>query len=165
MKHRKLRIAWSVAWGIVAVLSIALWVRSYWYSYHAIRVIGTSYINCGLLEGQAELSLDSDPTEISFLIRTNGYDWNGSITSVEELYDEWKEGDVPVPPLAVREKFLRGFEFDSGRVEIPLWFLTSLFTAASIAPWLRWSNRFSLRTLLIATTLVAVGLGLIAWLR
>ena len=29
MKHRKLRIAWSVAWGIVAVLLIALWVRSY----------------------------------------------------------------------------------------------------------------------------------------
>jgi hypothetical protein len=30
MKYRKLRIAWSVAWGIVAVLLIALWVRSYW---------------------------------------------------------------------------------------------------------------------------------------
>ena len=30
MKHRKLRIAWSVAWGIVAVLLVALWVRSYW---------------------------------------------------------------------------------------------------------------------------------------
>ena len=30
-------------------------------------------------------------------------------------------------------------------------------------PWLRW--RFSLRTLLIATTLVAVVLGLIVWLE
>ena len=30
-----------------------------------------------------------------------------------------------------------------------------------VAPWLRW--RFSLRTLLIATTLVAVVLGLIVW--
>ncbi len=29
MKHRKLRIAWSVAWGIAGVLLIALWVRSY----------------------------------------------------------------------------------------------------------------------------------------
>jgi hypothetical protein len=29
MKHRKLRIAWSVAWGIVAALLVALWVRSY----------------------------------------------------------------------------------------------------------------------------------------
>ena len=32
MKHRKLRIAWSVAWGVVAVLLCVLWVRSYWKS-------------------------------------------------------------------------------------------------------------------------------------
>ncbi len=29
MKYRKLRIAWSVAWGIACVLLIVLWVRSY----------------------------------------------------------------------------------------------------------------------------------------
>ena len=29
MKFRKLRIAWSVAWGVVAVLLCVLWVRSY----------------------------------------------------------------------------------------------------------------------------------------
>jgi hypothetical protein len=34
----------------------------------------------------------------------------------------------------------------------------------AIVPLVSWSNRFSLRTLLIATTLVAVGLGLIVWL-
>src|SRR4030095_6915172 len=28
-KHRKLRIAWSVTWGVVAVLLCVLWVRSY----------------------------------------------------------------------------------------------------------------------------------------
>ena len=32
MKHRKLRIAWSAAWGVAAVLLIALWIRSYWRS-------------------------------------------------------------------------------------------------------------------------------------
>jgi hypothetical protein len=31
MKHRKLRIAWSVFWGIAAALLVALWVRSYSY--------------------------------------------------------------------------------------------------------------------------------------
>jgi hypothetical protein len=30
MKYRKLRIAWSVAWGIVAALFVVLWVLSYW---------------------------------------------------------------------------------------------------------------------------------------
>ena len=32
---------------------------------------------------------------------------------------------------------------------------------SSLLPWIRWSRRFTLRTLLIATTLVAVVLGLI----
>src|SRR6187551_650131 len=30
MKYRKLRMAWSVGWGIVAVLIAALWFRSCW---------------------------------------------------------------------------------------------------------------------------------------
>ena len=29
MRFRKLRIAWSVVWGLAAVLPIVLWVRSY----------------------------------------------------------------------------------------------------------------------------------------
>src|SRR5262245_20470378 len=29
MKHHRLRITWSVAWGLVAVLFVVLWVRSY----------------------------------------------------------------------------------------------------------------------------------------
>ena len=43
------------------------------------------------------------------------------------------------------------------------WLPALLFAAVAAIPWLRW--RFSLRTLLIATTLVAVVLGLIVWLR
>ena len=30
MKYRKLRIAWSVAWGVVTVLLVTIWVQSYW---------------------------------------------------------------------------------------------------------------------------------------
>src|SRR5262245_8875502 len=30
MRFRKLRIAWSVVWGVAAVLLLVLWVRSYW---------------------------------------------------------------------------------------------------------------------------------------
>src|SRR4051812_13876178 len=32
MRFRKLRIAWSVFWGVAAVLLIVLWVRSYWWA-------------------------------------------------------------------------------------------------------------------------------------
>lgn len=41
--------------------------------------------------------------------------------------------------------------------------LVMLVGALAALPWLSW--RYSLRTLLIATTLIAVVLGLIVWLR
>ena len=44
---------------------------------------------------------------------------------------------------------------------IPYWMLTLLLSIVGLTPWLPWSSlRFSLRTLLIATTLLAVVLGL-----
>ncbi len=49
------------------------------------------------------------------------------------------------------------------RLVIADWLPTLLFATLAAVPWLPWSNRFSLRTLLIATTLVAVVLGLIVW--
>ncbi len=42
MKHRRLRIAWSVTWGIVAVLLIALWVRSYWCAEAFTQILSTN---------------------------------------------------------------------------------------------------------------------------
>src|SRR5262245_45981544 len=35
---RSLRIAWSVWWGILGVLLVVLWVRSYWFSDVLTRV-------------------------------------------------------------------------------------------------------------------------------
>jgi hypothetical protein len=48
-------------------------------------------------------------------------------------------------------------------VVIPHWFVLIVLATCATLPWVRW--RFSLRTLLIATTLVPVVLGLIVWLR
>jgi hypothetical protein len=53
------------------------------------------------------------------------------------------------------------FKID-GRV-VPIWILVLSTVALALLPWIRW--RFSLRTLLIATTLVALGLGLVVALR
>jgi len=44
MAYRKLRITWSVAWGMVAVLLCVLWVRSYWWmdqqtSIHSVNAL------------------------------------------------------------------------------------------------------------------------------
>jgi hypothetical protein len=73
MKFRKLRIAWSVACGILCLLLIVLWVRSYWSS---------------------------------------------------DLY--------------------------------LYWFAIFMIAALAAVPWFEWSPRFSIRTLLFGTTLVAV---------
>jgi hypothetical protein len=42
MRFRKLRIAWSVAWGLLAVLLVVLWVRSYWHQDELVGSIGTT---------------------------------------------------------------------------------------------------------------------------
>jgi hypothetical protein len=47
---------------------------------------------------------------------------------------------------------------------LPHWFPVLLFATFAAIPWLV-PRRFSLRTLLIATTLVAAVLGLAVWLR
>src|SRR3954449_8237078 len=36
MRFRKLRITWSVLWGLACVLLIVLWVRSYWWKDFAV---------------------------------------------------------------------------------------------------------------------------------
>src|SRR5262245_51700856 len=60
MKYRNLRIAWSVAWGLLAVLLCVLWVRSYWkldilegMSFEGAGV--SHYFRCASLRGGVEL--------------------------------------------------------------------------------------------------------------
>jgi hypothetical protein len=70
-----------------------------------------------------------------------------------------------VPPEEEEEEPDSLFEFriflNGCYTRFPHWFAILIACAASIAPWLAW--RFSLRTMLIAMTLVAVALGLVVW--
>jgi hypothetical protein len=58
-------------------------------------------------------------------------------------------------------EFILWDEFPS--LIVPHWIPVSVTALFSVAPWIPCPKRFSLRTLLIATTLVAVGLGAISW--
>jgi hypothetical protein len=49
------------------------------------------------------------------------------------------------------------------RFTVPCWLLVLASMALAACPWIHWSNRFSLRTLLIAMTLVAVALGILIY--
>jgi hypothetical protein len=146
MKHRRLRIAWSVAWGVVAVLLIALWVRSFWYADDLGRYQnGSLYLiesACGSL--RPVYSSDEGP----------GAFWVYSC----ELLAYTNSYEHPIFGLDSKD-FPLYFQ-----AYVPHWLLAIAFAVCAVVPWLHWSSRFSLRTLLIATTLVAVGLGAIAWL-
>ena len=62
MRFRKLRIAWSVAWGVLALLLIVLWVRSYWFFDQFIqRRSVTDYVAYTTFQGQFSFGTGNDP--------------------------------------------------------------------------------------------------------
>jgi hypothetical protein len=134
MKHRKLRIAWSVGWGVVAMMLIVLWVRSYWW-HEIFRYNGRNVI--------AGVST-----------------YAGGITAywhVDRGFGIWEYLRHPAHAgIGARYGYQR--EGDDLRICVPIAVVFIVLTALSMSVWLPW--RFSLRTLLIATTLVTVALGL-----
>ncbi len=159
MKYRKLRITWSVAWGIAAVLLIAIWVRSYsFFDFCEVPASGHSSLHLQSAHGRVVLFVLPDFHEL----RIGGVP-TPNVILAGELTQPMIGINIPggisisVPP------------YDSARIHVtPFWLvaLIGCILAAIIGgiPWLPWwSTRFSLRTLLIGTTLVAIGLGLIVW--
>jgi hypothetical protein len=75
---------------------------------------------------------------------------------------EWQYTSRRVPqqfPITwLRWRNLSTFSY---RLFIPIWLIALALSALSAAPWIK--PRFTLRTLLIATTLLAVVLGLVIW--
>ena len=135
-----LRIAFSATCLIACVLLIVLWVRSYWYE-DSVWYTDRNIVVSGVL---------SIPGSIVFqhlqMSGTDKHGWNFKTKRVPtQIVSGWK------------------WEHDPGHLSVPVptWFLCGLVISFGVIPWLRW--RFSLRTLLIATTLVAVVLGLIVW--
>jgi hypothetical protein len=144
MRFRKLRIAWSVVCGIICLLLIVLWVRSYWWSdLYIAQLSSQRYFGIG---------------------DTNGRTFFGTARSVG--HPAWT---LIVEPSENRAEYFPRIDESvyAGGVDLylPNWMLVILTATLAAAPWISWSKRFSLRTLLIATTLVAVVLGLIVWLR
>jgi hypothetical protein len=136
---RYLRIAFSVTCGIACVLMIGLWVRSYWWMDQFGGPLSPTRI---LLVGSIEGGL-----LVQCPFHDWGYNWNVKSNSL-------KSGG--------RSSFRFGNEFR--RIPdgfcLPHWSLVVLYATLTAVPWIR---RFSLRTLLIATTLVALVLGRIVY--
>jgi len=157
MKYRKLRIAWSVVCGVACVLLIALWVRNYRnrdsYPNPLLKTGNFAiYSNNGVLMAMQSFWFENASTESVGYFMPNtwqadvgGYGPNRPHEGLSGFY------------IAIHSRA-------SWMVQIPHWFPVVLAGMASMtcaATWFRW--RFSLRTLSIATTLVAIVLGLIMW--
>lgn len=144
---RRVRITFSVFCGILCAILVLYWFVSYDSFGHRRMNLATSVqLTLELYRGQSALVL-SAPGQQSF-------DWL--------LVDYPAQNENKSPGIA-------GFAFlrsPTGGVfvAIPFWFSVLMAVIAGAAPWLRWTYQFSLRTLLIATTLVAVVLWLGVWL-
>ena len=155
MRFRKLRIAWSVTWGLVALLLVVLWVRS------RTRL---EYFHGPLVGGQFLVG-NSVGGEMSFGVGTfvDAGRWNWNSEPVSEPYTRLAVSDMTGEggPLG----FGISMNVNQLIVAMPHWFPFLVSTMLTALPWIahpRW--RFSLRTMLIATTLVALVLGAIVWL-
>jgi hypothetical protein len=153
---RVVRITWTAFWGIACVLLCVIWVRSYWRTEYLERAVKVSPIYAsGDIENIVNL-----PGRLEFL------SWhivsNMSVNYTPPSWTYRAYGDV-----AKNYKSLTwDSRFATQRVVIfPHYIAVLLVGGLGIAPWIRHLPlRFSLRTLLIAMSLVAVGLGAVLWL-
>jgi hypothetical protein len=137
-----LRIAVTALSLTACVLLFALWVRSY-SSIEVIRGKAAGYPY--LME-----SSGGGARVILYKVGTPSNTW-----SVESRANVNMEG----PPIGFDWMFTaKRFMLGS-----PYWFLMLSGIGIAVVPWLPLPRRFSLRTLLIATTLFAVVLGVIAF--
>ena len=150
MRFRKLRIAWSVGWGVVCLLLFVLWAQSY-YRTDIFYVVDKSLLYTTL----------TSSCGTAYLVR-----WDRSRSDLESSAlsptQGWEHSSYRWP-WKTPPSFAWSPTAKKWTIQLPTLPLVVPFILAAAIPWLRW--RFSLRTLLIATTLVAVVLGLIVWLR
>ena len=146
MKYRKLRIAWSAVCGVVCLLLIAMWVRSYW------RVDGITVQKSG------------EYFQIASFHGKIGY---GRTANFKLLWDsDWHRTvqEAPFSDYIVQREAFYYFRFKPGGSmgNVPHWFAVLVCSIVAAVPWFGW--RYSLRTLLAAMTLFAVGMGIVVYL-
>jgi hypothetical protein len=140
MRYRKLRIAFSATCLIACVLLIALWVRSYSWIDNSLVLTNPAIVSLRgklLVATRLEVVYGPDDTSTHFDHRNwliHGYSHRLSDIKVENV---------------------------NAKATLPIWIPTALFATFGAAAWFRW--HFSLRTLLIATTLIAAVLGIAVW--
>ena len=156
-----LRIAVTALSLTACLLLVVLWVRSYWW--------------CDILEKHTAsqlLQVDSQRGRLSFwqfnpvtlkMSPKDTKDLLGAV-AIDRFYSFCPVANGPRRPYWHQVSMLGVGRF-GGELDrvmfVPHWLLVLILAACTAVPWVQWSKRFSLRTMLIATTLVAVVLGFV----
>jgi hypothetical protein len=159
MRYRKLRIVFSATCLIACVLLCTLWVRSY----SVWDII--SYSTAPPPDDEEE----EVPRQVDF------ESWQGVCSVYSEQLSSWEPATflnrwqytTKTPPVWLPQthwSFEYGPADERHEIKVPHWFLFVSFAALATVPWIRWKWRFRLRSLLIATSLIAVVLGVIVYL-
>lgn len=146
---------------LISALMFILWLRNFWQSDVVWAPLpGQGHVVIASLQGQVEFAVSlptgtSPPATAVRMRPQNTPRWGAESYSVS-----WNSlGDVLLPmvkPLRYR-RLWTGRELN---LMAPYWCLIPFTWMLAAAPWVRWSKRFSLRAFFIATTLIAVGLGI-----
>src|SRR4051812_44350828 len=148
---RWLRITWTAFFGLTAVLLVSLWVRSYRWNETIVGPLSKSSLQAfGSTQGKL-CTMHSSPFP-------QPGEWRYGVEEIVPGDDVW----VDVWP-EYYQVFGLGFRTfgTTWMIAVPHWFAIIFVAAVAALPWIRptaW--KFSLRTLLIATTLVGIVLGL-----
>jgi hypothetical protein len=190
MRYRKLRIAWSVGWGVVCLALIVLWVRSYYVPSRLLRAntsqteaTGIQSSSGKIVAGKFKLPGAVPPDHVvdaRLATDQNIAAWNQMIAEKQtKLIEqsrrerEWiadEQRQIALLQQAIAQYRAQRALGMAGpqrirpgalSVAAPHWFLLLVAATVAAMPWTRW--RFSLRTLLIGMAVVAAGLGLIVW--
>jgi hypothetical protein len=168
MNYRKLRIVWSVGCGVVCLLLIASCLISYWRFDQVLEPISSiEYVGFTSAVGEVRIGRSND--QVLRRLFSNDFAHRGFPLSVWETGPRggpFFPASVPEPadrrlvtlPRVNLDYGVRPVGVTHDELIVPYWFPIAITAMLTAAPWLHW--RFSLRTLLIAATLVAVGLGL-----
>ncbi len=154
---RYLRIAFSATCLVACVLLIALWIRSYFRVDTLERKTKSGLITIRTVLGELSYSQFSHPSRAVALDVQNAISQHGTFDSYS--VNEWHSKEA-TGHLGFGWRQVTKYQTE---LIIPLWFPALITGVVAGLPWIGKARRFSLRTLLIATTLVAVVLGLIVY--
>jgi hypothetical protein len=162
MNHSRIaqtvRIAVSLACAVASVALIALWVRSYWYFDGFEKLASGRVMHAWSVQGRLTLEERIPPTV------NRNTPFRGRIFG--ELYWGGPYFSEPIDASGgwAHVSGDRAFGYFSNGTRMLAWAphcaFVLLFSTLAAAPWFPWSRRFSLRTLLIVMTLLAIVLGL-----